>query len=560
MREATRGVRRQLQRPVYIPQQESLPSMSEITWGGAESSLSSRSNPRISLPAWLRNLLQQRHDSPSSRRFCSACQGTHGAVRQQLLLLQELGLGRGIARAFTILEKKQRRPFAKIVRWRPDTPLAYGLETFTEADDFLKACEQNKGTMTRRDWLAALSMLSTRRRLDLRSTSFKAFVAAALQQEELLKPRHVHLTIHREEWNYPPSRVGPHWCVGMEALRLASCLTLSDLSMIIWAFARVERMKPAEIVKLKEEVLNRLDAFVKQALFAAYALPNARATPGQHGSEPTPTPGGLTAVWTALKDAEVAKVFSLPQHKRPLSSSSGSRHLAYLPFRDIIPLECLPLLLAILKPAQSYLRDASTGTDASVTLEPTAQTPHTVKEETEFSKLEEASALPPETLRMAAAAVASGAAGLKSNALLRGACCDVLLEVLCEETRLLRLDHTTNTSMVAALAAALADMQLVDPRVVYQLVLFAQQRGAAQFQGDQLLTVLQAFEKCQIADSKAWAKLAHRAQDIAADLNLKGLRRLRKLTWRAGHSNARLEGVFDHFEALKEDIEKCGPI
>ncbi|XP_026193971.1 uncharacterized protein LOC34618868 [Cyclospora cayetanensis] len=540
--------------------------------------------------------------------------------------------------------------------------------------------------MTRRDWLAALSMLSTRRRLDLRSTSFKAFVAAALQQEELLKPRHVHLTIHRlavigyapalwqlalrlqpllqqqqltgkqlavSAWGLAKNGIThpPVWdLIGMEALRLASCLTLSDLSMIIWAFARVERMKPAEIVKLKEEVLNRLDAFVKQALFAAYPMqqgqgassaasaatqtlaspatgaltaPCAAAAPPvtphdlcmlmrsfadltprdsplilrllytlllacrvqpsahrataaagsaadvAHSAMGVPqavggvgplTAQGLTAVWTALKDAEVAKVFSLPQHKRPLSSSSGSRHLAYLPFRDTIPLECLPLLLAILKPAQSYLRDASTGTDASVTLEPTAQTPHTVKEETEFSKLEEASALPPETLRMAAAAVASGAAGLKSNALLRGACCDVLLEVLCEETRLLRLDHTTNTSMVAALAAALADMQLVDPRVVYQLVLFAQQRGAAQFQGDQLLTVLQAFEKCQIADSKAWAKLAHRAQDIAADLNLKGLRRLRKLTWRAGHSNARLEGVFDHFEALKEDIEKCGPI
>lgn len=49
--------------------------------------------------------------------------------------------------------------------------------------------------------------------------------------------------------------------------------------------------------------------------------------------------------------------------------------------------------------------------------------------------------------------------------------------------------------------------QLVDPRVVYQLVLFAQQRGAAQFQGEQLLKVLDAFEDCQIADSKAWARL-----------------------------------------------------
>lgn len=49
--------------------------------------------------------------------------------------------------------------------------------------------------------------------------------------------------------------------------------------------------------------------------------------------------------------------------------------------------------------------------------------------------------------------------------------------------------------------------QLVDPRVVYQLVLFAHQRGAAQFQGEQLLKFLEAFEGCQITDSKAWARL-----------------------------------------------------
>ena len=54
-----------------------------------------------------------------------------------------------------------------------------------------------KGKMKRRDWLAALSLLSTRRRLDLRSPLFRAFAAAALQQQELLQAPHIHLTIHR---------------------------------------------------------------------------------------------------------------------------------------------------------------------------------------------------------------------------------------------------------------------------------------------------------------------------------------------------------------------------
>lgn len=43
--------------------------------------------------------------------------------------------------------QQHQRRFAKIVRWSPDTPLAYGLETFKDAEDFFKACEQNSGAL-----------------------------------------------------------------------------------------------------------------------------------------------------------------------------------------------------------------------------------------------------------------------------------------------------------------------------------------------------------------------------------------------------------------------------
>lgn len=52
----------------------------------------------------------------------------------------------------------------------------------------------------------------------------------------------------------------------------------------------------------------------------------------------------------------------------------------------------------------------------------------------------------------------------------------------------------------------------------------------------------------------------HRVQDVAADLDLKGLQKLRQLARRSGHSNERLEGVMDHFEVLKEDIRRSGPL
>ncbi|CDJ64910.1 hypothetical protein, conserved [Eimeria necatrix] len=602
--------------------------------------------------------------------------------------------------------QQQQRRFAKILRWHPDTPLAHGLETFTDAEDFLKACQQNKGNMTRRDWLAALSLLSTRRRLDLRSSSFRAFLGAALQQQELLQPAHIHLTIHRlavigyspalwqlalrlqpflqqqqlsskqlvvSAWGLAKNGVThpPVWdLIGAEALRLAKDFSLADLSMCLWAFARTERLKPVEILALKEEVLSRLDSFVRRTLAAAgkpsqaklaqstaaaaasteaaKATPLSSCTVTPHDlcmlirsfadltprdspliirllytlllacrvQPPTPlaaeaavaggaaatvaeveadgedanlgspfaagglgplTAQGLTAVWTALKDTKIVQVFSVPQHKRPSSGSSSPRHHAYLPFRETVPLECLPLLLPILKPSKVYSHAAPVVTaavPAGGTATATTQTANVggasgaaVEEAEQHAIAAAPIPLPTEVtacstpLPDAAAAVAAAAdMGLRNSALLHNACTDVLLEVLCEETRHLRLDHTTNTSMVAALAMALADMRLVDPRVVYQLVLFAQQRGAAQFQGEQLLKVLDAFEDCQITDSKAWARLVHRVQDVAADLDLKGLQKLRQLARRSGHSNERLEGVMDHFEVLKEDIRRSGPL
>ena len=182
-------------------------------------------------------------------------------------------------------------------------------------------------------------------------------------------------------------------------------------------------------------------------------------------------PQGLTAVWTALKDAEISKVFSVPQHKRPLSNSS-SRHRAYLPFRETVPLECLPLLLPILKPTHVYTQGEAAGSAATPVAPETAATPHAAAP-TDAS-VSERGYFSPDTLAAAATAAAArervtaadaaaadaAAVGLRSSALLHSACCEVLLEVLCEETRLLRLDHTTNTSMIAALASALADMQV----------------------------------------------------------------------------------------------------
>ncbi|KAL8438996.1 hypothetical protein Efla_002405 [Eimeria flavescens] len=661
-------------------------------------------------------------------------------------------------------QQQQRRWFSKIVRWRADTPLAHRLEGFANAEDFLKACAQSKEQMTRRDWLAALSLLSTRRRLDLRSPAFRAFVAAALQQQQLMRAPYIHLTIHRFAvlaygpalwqlamqllpllqqqqlsskqlavcaWGLAKGGVThpPLWdLIGGEALRLKESLSVSDLSMILWAFARLECGKPAELVSLKEVVLQRLDRFVQQTLhlhaaaaaaaaggnsaaaaaaaqdllqpaeppsgardlsanpaataaatppsaaaasaaaaaaaagraadevsacppappaaagaaaacmvsphdlcmllrsFATltprdtpfiirllYALllacrvqPPATAAAKDMHSEAEPwglaggglgplTAQGLTAVWTALKDANITEVFALPQHKRPVSSSSNSssstsRHKAYLPFRESVPVECLPLLLPILKPSLARATGLSipaaaagaapaaaaaaaaapanfvgeAAESAAATVAAAASAASAARSATGAASAAEAAAAPAAAAPAAAAAAAAGritgGVGLRSPALLHSACCSILLEVLCEETRQLRLDHTTNTNMAALLAAALADMQLVDPRVIYQLVLFSLRKGAAQFQGEQLLKVLSAFEACGIVDAKAWDRLAHRAQDVAADLDLKGLHRIRRLLRKSGHSNARVEGVLDHFEALKEDINRCGPL
>ncbi|EPR63564.1 hypothetical protein TGGT1_246050 [Toxoplasma gondii GT1] len=614
---------------------------------------------------------------------------------------------------------------AKLLRWSADTPVAQRLEGLAEAKDLLLACKVWEDQMTRRDYLAALTLLTTRKRLDRRSELFLRFVDRVVRHRALSRPPYVHLFLHRFAvlghapalWRLaatlPPllSQMAPAH-VSVSAWSLATCfvaddlvwdeigrltlvhldaLSFTDVAMLAWASARMDRRKPQEILALKSRALAILEASQEGhtslpssslscsttsslssscasglvpphdlcMLFRAMATllprdlpwllrllyviatsacgsefplfnPSSSFPPSSFSSSSfssssfssssfssssdpsTPAPEGpdgssgvsfceeerirerrdqlleddasepqhgdsmrkeaeppardvadaqlsggatprrfslsaqaLTAVWTAIADINLLEHFPLSPHtslqslaSQPLSSPPATpspvQSPALSPLFTSASSPSSPLSPSPSPPSPSvwYSRQADVRSESVVpSFESLFGEPF--KLEKRISKL---------SSRQAAAGVRW------------------LLDRLCEETRLLRLDHTVNTNMIAKIAEAMMKQKFVDPRLIYQLLHFVHKRGGEQLQPEQVLTLAKAFTALNIGDAKAWKKLAHRAQATAIDLSAREVEELQKLFRRAGCGNQRVEGYLGHFLFLKDDVERHGPL
>ncbi|PHJ23751.1 hypothetical protein CSUI_002398 [Cystoisospora suis] len=618
---------------------------------------------------------------------------------------------------------------AKLLRWTPDTAVAHRLETLVEAKDFLLACKTWEDQMTRRDYLAALTLLTTRKRLDTRDSLFLRFVDRVLSHPSLTDSAHIHLVMHRfAVLGYAPplwrlasathsflSKMQPAQ-LSLVAWALATSYVLdnrlwnemgrlvllhipdfsfTDVAMVAWAFSRMDRRNPVELMALKKRAIEFLDALNDERREdATHALSNSssRSAPARRlscsaSSSAVPslssfssldsralvpphdlcmlfrafatlTPRDLslhlrlfhTIVTTSCAPpAEVSHSVPLPDPSRgPARQSTdvrGSSEISGMPATEqphessqdntqtdtstsrigvsdsreeelhaetsVQPTEiadsctsgsqarCLKgegqpwprgvetqsiwrkpatapfsLTAQALTAVWTALADINflghfplPGTNkATVSSSVRGASPLSRSSSSSLAVLSSASSSSPVSSPVSFPTFSSLFETPKRSSP-RGAGLQVssegvrwMLERLCEETRLLRLDHTINTNMVTKLAEAMLKLNFVDPRVVYQLIHFTQKRGGEQLQPEQVLTLAKVFYALKIFDEKAWKKLAHRAQATAVDLSAKEVRELLFYFRKAGVSNQRVEGCLDHFVHLKEDIDKYGPI
>ena len=134
---------------------------------------------------------------------------------------------------------------------------------------------------------------------------------------------------------------------------------------------------------------------------------------------------------------------------------------------------------------------------------------------------------------------------------------DQQLEVLCEESRQLRLDHTFNQDMAAEIARALMVLDVKDPRPEYQVADYVARRGLL-LRSDTLLILAEFFAARQVSHDLAWKRLGVRVQQRGIDLSLQDIERLVGAFRRAGRGNQRIHGMLSLFLRIREDQAKYG--
>ena len=68
-----------------------------------------------------------------------------------------------------VMSRVHVRNFAKILRWEPDTKWARQMESINDCDEFCNFCLEHENEFTKRDWIASLTYLTTRRGVNIKS-------------------------------------------------------------------------------------------------------------------------------------------------------------------------------------------------------------------------------------------------------------------------------------------------------------------------------------------------------------------------------------------------------
>ncbi|KAK2197054.1 hypothetical protein BdWA1_000049 [Babesia duncani] len=179
--------------------------------------------------------------------------------------------------------------FAKILRWVADTPHARFMEKQTHFQDLVNYCLDNKDTMGKRDIIASLSYMRTLRGFNV---SCRRFIEYSNYICDNLEPSHnsIHLLVHRfAVLGYTPALLSMYervikwnlenydnktlciisWGYARNNILIQELydrigtifisrndgnVALTDLSLLLWSFAKIDRRVPHEINLLKAEM------------------------------------------------------------------------------------------------------------------------------------------------------------------------------------------------------------------------------------------------------------------------------------------------------------------
>eukprot|EP00929_Paragymnodinium_shiwhaense_P091504 TRINITY_DN51424_c0_g2_i1.p1 TRINITY_DN51424_c0_g2~~TRINITY_DN51424_c0_g2_i1.p1 ORF type:complete len:463 (-),score=84.58 TRINITY_DN51424_c0_g2_i1:9-1397(-) len=384
---------------------------------------------------------------------------------------------------------------AKILRWEADTPLAREMAAIEQADDFLAFCLLRADEFSRRDWLASLTLLTLRKRFSTSLPNFQRYSQRLLSEAEVHFEENVHLLLHRYGvLNYAPAI----WkLLPLLAARIP-LMTPKQLSLSAWGLGRTLVNHDATWAALGDALKSRYADFTLSDLsMYAWALSAVdRCSPAE-----------VVAIKRGVREKLMGKELD-----------DVSSHDLSMIFRSIAKLTPEDrrfhgwlLLLMADGMANRQVPFAAQGlTSVWATLAELKMKPD------------------PDAL-----------------------------EVLCEESRSLRMDHTFNQDMAADLARALLKLDVQDARPAYPIIDYVARRGLL-LRADTLLTLVEFFAVRGVVHEVAWKRLGTRTQQRGVDLRLADMERLEAAYRKSGKGNERIYGMLDLFVRLREDQAKYG--
>lgn len=368
------------------------------------------------------------------------------------------------------------------------------MAAYPEAQDFLHFCVENAHKFSKRDWLASLTLLTVRKRFATSLPQFQSYNQLLLENAEVLFPDSIHLLLHR----YGVICYAPAvWALLPIMTARVPCMNPKQIALCAWALGRTLVQDENAWTALGSVISTRAVEFsLPDLAMFAWALAGVdRVAPEEI---------------LALKQAVRQKLMGQPPKESSHDLCMLLKALSKLTPGDKRFLEWLLLLMLEGMETKSM------------------------------------------------AFTAQGTTSIWSAlAMLKWCPDEKALEVLCEESRQLRLDHTFNQDMAAELAQALLTLNIADQRPEYQIADYVARKGLS-LRSDTLLVLAEFFAKRKVAHDLAWKRLGVRAQQRGVDLSLQEIDRLVAAFRRAGRGNQRIFGMLTLFLRLREDQAKYG--
>lgn len=133
------------------------------------------------------------------------------------------------------------------------------------------------------------------------------------------------------------------------------------------------------------------------------------------------------------------------------------------------------------------------------------------------------------------------------------------VEALCEATRGLRSCSDFNQNKVAQICDSIAALNVSDPRVVYQVILFLDTNREVGMNGKNILRVIRGMGQLGVDNPVLWRRLGNRLeQALGLDYSFRELEEIKRVFTKLNPRNQRVQGILDLYLRTKQEVIQYG--